>query len=64
MAAASAVLNMSRELATAQVADMIKIMMLKNSIVYHHRREEEESAEKKNEDAAASQRGWLLSHTP
>ena len=33
MAAASAVLNMSRELATAQVADMIKIMMLKNSII-------------------------------
>ena len=33
MAGASAVLNMSRELATAQVADMIKIMMLKNSII-------------------------------
>ena len=33
MAGASAVLNMSPELATAQVADMIKIMMLKNSII-------------------------------
>ena len=33
MAAASDVLNMSRELATAQVADMIKIMMLKNSFI-------------------------------
>ena len=33
MAAASPVLNISRELATAQVADMIKIMMLKNSII-------------------------------
>ena len=66
MAAASLVLNMSRELATAQVADMINIMMLKKSIVYHHRREEEEGAEKKNEDAAASQiwRGAWVKELP
>ena len=66
VAAASPVLNMSRELATAPVADMIKIMMLTNSIVYHHRREEEEGAEKKNEDAAASQiwRGAWVKELP
>ena len=66
VAAASPVLNMSWELATAPVADMIKIIMLKNSIVYHHRREEEEGAEKKNEDAAASQiwRGAWVKELP